>query len=210
MKCEIQIRGISLGCKHMNSDADQRLRSSELLDRVDCGLSGVPVPERRKPLGTLSLSLIQSLPRNRLGRNQGQDWVRMACVSHSINVDTIFPRCRLPVTYAWGETAQGVLSKDQNLKVKSFDRNFVMKSEDVRHKEKNLHVMEMGYKLSQWKCSLVHPSGKEFGNKQQKYILLPLDRATSFPGIYSEETAATIWKQGYSLQHCNWKTLEAI
>ena len=68
-----------------------------------------------------------------------------------------------------------------------------MKSEDVRHKEKNLHVMEMGYKLSQWKRSLVYPSsGKEFGNKQQKYTLLPFDRATSFPSIYSEETAATI------------------
>lgn len=86
MKSEIQIRGISLGRTHMNSDADQRLRSSESLDRVDCGLSGVPVPERRRPLGTLSLSLIQNLPRNRLGRNQVQDWVRMACVSHSINV----------------------------------------------------------------------------------------------------------------------------
>ena len=67
-----------------------------------------------------------------------------------------------------------------------------MKSEDVRHKEKNLHVMEMRYKLSQRKCSLVYPSGKEFGNKQQKYTLLPFDRATSFPSIYSEETAATI------------------
>ena len=86
MKSEIQIRGISLGQKHMNSDADQWLRTSESVDRVDYGSSAVPVPERRKPLETLSLSLIQSLPRNRLGRNQVQDWVRMACVSHYINV----------------------------------------------------------------------------------------------------------------------------
>ena len=33
MKSEIQIRGISLGRKHMSSDADQRLRTSESLDR---------------------------------------------------------------------------------------------------------------------------------------------------------------------------------
>ena len=81
-----RFRGISLGWKQMNSDADQHLRTSELLNRVGCGSSGVPVPERRKPLGTLSLSLIQSLPRNRLGGNQVQHWVRMARVSHCINV----------------------------------------------------------------------------------------------------------------------------
>ena len=56
MKSEIQIRGISLGQKHMNSDADQWLRTRETLDRVDYGSSAVPVPERRKPLGTESQS----------------------------------------------------------------------------------------------------------------------------------------------------------
>ena len=136
MKSEIQIRGISLGCKHMNSDADQRLRSSELLDRVDCGLSGVPVPERRKPLGTLSLSLIQSLPRNRLGRNQVQDWVRMACVSHSITVWHNSPQMQAACYICLRWDSSGCPAKDQNLKVKSFERNFVMKSENVRNKEK--------------------------------------------------------------------------
>ena len=33
MKSEIQIRGISLGQKHMNSDAGQQLGTSESLDR---------------------------------------------------------------------------------------------------------------------------------------------------------------------------------
>ena len=108
----------------MNSDADQQLRTSESLNRVGCSSSGVPLPERRKPLVTLSLSLIQSLPRIRLGRNQVQDWVRMARASHYINVWHNIPRCRLPLIYAWGETTQGVLSKDQNLKVKSFERKF--------------------------------------------------------------------------------------
>ena len=45
MKSEIQITGISLGPKHMNSDADQWLRTSESLDRVDYGSSGVPEEE---------------------------------------------------------------------------------------------------------------------------------------------------------------------
>ena len=68
MKSEIQIRGISLGQKHMNSDAGQQLGTNESLDRWTMAAQECPSLRGGSHWGP-SLSLIQSLPRNRLGRN---------------------------------------------------------------------------------------------------------------------------------------------
>lgn len=173
MKSEIQIRGISLGCKHMNSDADQQLRTSELLDRVDCGRSGVPVPERRKPLGTLSLNLIQSLSRNRLGRNQVQDWVRMACVSHSITVWHNSPRMQAACYICLRWDSSGCAVQRSKFEGEKLWKEFC---NEVRKCEKQ------GKKISMlWKCDTSWASGNEVWYT----LLLEENLAISNKSIYS-------------------------